>query len=136
DYAKGGTVVYARSGVQLAAARADVEEAAAYGVDAAELWGAERVRAAGALGAAFDPACARVHPARLVRGLADAVEARGAAIREQTEVRDYRPGRAETPRGLVPCDRLVIATEGYGATLRPTRRRVLPLYSLMIATQP
>ncbi|MCB0943492.1 MAG: FAD-dependent oxidoreductase, partial [Mycobacterium sp.] len=32
DYAKGGTVVYARSGVQLAAARADVEEAAAYGV--------------------------------------------------------------------------------------------------------
>jgi glycine/D-amino acid oxidase-like deaminating enzyme len=136
DYAKGGTVVYARSGVQLAAARADVEEAAAYGVDAAELWGPERVRAAGALGAVFDPACARVHPARLVRGLADAVEARGAAIREQTEVRDYRPGRVETSRGVVTCDRLVVATEGYGATLRATRRRVLPLYSLMIATQP
>ena len=34
------------------------------------------------------------------------------------------------------CDRLVIATEGYGATLRPTHRRVLPLYSLMIATEP
>jgi glycine/D-amino acid oxidase-like deaminating enzyme len=29
-----------------------------------------------------------------------------------------------------------VATEGYGATLRATRRRVLPLYSLMIATEP
>ncbi|MEZ5189966.1 MAG: FAD-binding oxidoreductase [Schumannella sp.] len=136
DYAKGGTVVYARSGVQLTSARADVEEAAGYGVDALELWGAERVKAAGALGAVFDPACARVHPARLVRGLADAVESRGVVIREQTEVLDYRPGRVETDRGVVTCDRLVVATEGYGAALRATRRQVLPLYSLMIATQP
>ena len=57
--------------VQLAAARAEVDEAAAYGVDALEFWGSERVKAAGALGAAFDPACARMHPAKLVRGLAD-----------------------------------------------------------------
>ena len=49
---------------------------------------------------------------------------------------DYRPGRVETTRGTVTCDRLVIATEGYGATLRATHRRVLPLYSLMIATEP
>lgn len=136
DYAKGGTVDYARSPVQLAAARAEVEEAARYGVDALELWGAERVRAAGALGALYDPACARVHPAKLVRGLAGAVEARGGTVAEQTEVLDYRPGRVETARGVVTCDRLVIATEGYGARLRATRRRVLPLYSLMIATEP
>jgi glycine/D-amino acid oxidase-like deaminating enzyme len=122
--------------VQLAAAKAEVEEAAAYGVDALELWGPERVKAAGALGAAFDPACARVHPAKLVRGLADAVGRRGVTIAEQTEVLDYRPGRVETTRGDVTCDRLVIATEGYGATLRATKRRVLPLYSLMIATEP
>jgi glycine/D-amino acid oxidase-like deaminating enzyme len=136
DYAKGGTIGYARSRVQLAAARAEVAEATAYGVDRLELWGADRVRAAGALGAAFDPACARLHPAKLVRGLADAVERGGATIAEQTEVLDYRPGRVETTRGVVTCDRLVIATEGYGATLRATKRRVLPLYSLMIATEP
>jgi glycine/D-amino acid oxidase-like deaminating enzyme len=136
DYVKGGTIGYARSRVQLAAARAEVEEAAAYGVDALEFWGPERVKAAGALGAAFDPACARLHPAKLVRGLADAVERRGATIAEQTEVLDYRPGRVETARGTVTCDRLVVATEGYGATLRATHRRVLPLYSLMIATEP
>jgi glycine/D-amino acid oxidase-like deaminating enzyme len=136
DFVKGGTIAYARSRVQLAAARADVDEAASYGVDALDLWGSDRVHAAGALGAAFDPACARLHPAKLVRGLADAVEARGATIAEQTEVLDYRPGRVETTHGTVTCDRLVIATEGYGATLRPTHRRVLPLYSLMIATEP
>lgn len=136
DYVKGGTIGYARSRVQLAAAKAEVEEAAAYGVDALALWGPERVKAAGALGAAFDPACARLHPAKLVRGLAAAVEHRGATIAEQTEVLDYRPGRVETAHGVVTCDRLVIATEGYGATLRATRRRVLPLYSLMIATEP
>jgi glycine/D-amino acid oxidase-like deaminating enzyme len=141
DFAKGGTIGYARSRVQLAAATAEVEEAASYGVDALELWGSARVKAAGALGAAFDPACARVHPAKLVRGLADAVETRGATIAEQTEVLDYRHApsggsRVETTHGTVACDRLVIATEGYGATLRATRRRVLPLYSLMIATEP
>ena len=40
-------------------------------------------RLAAALGAMFDPACARLHPAKLVRGLAEVVEARGVAIFEQ-----------------------------------------------------
>ncbi len=55
--------------VQLRAARADVDEARSYGVDASsELWGPDRVSGvAGALGASFDPACARLHPAKLVR---------------------------------------------------------------------
>lgn len=136
DYAKGGTIDYARSPVQLGAARAEAEEAARFGVDRLELWSADRVHAAGALGALFDPACARVHPAKLVRGLAEAVEARGALVAEQTAVRSWGPGRVETVHGTVRADRIVVATEGYGATLPATRRRILPLYSLMIATEP
>lgn len=136
DYVKGGTIAYARSEVQFAAARAEVDEARQYRVDELELWGAQRVTAAGALGASFDPACARVHPGKLVRGLASAVEAAGARIAEQTEVVAFAPGRVETSRGVVSCDRVVVATEGYGATMRETRRRILPLYSLMIATDP
>ncbi|MEO6117364.1 MAG: FAD-dependent oxidoreductase, partial [Pseudolysinimonas sp.] len=136
DYAKGGTVAYARSAVQLAAARAEVDEAVEYGVDAVELWGADRAHAARAVGATFDPACARVHPAKLVRGMAAAVERAGATIAEQTEVIEWSPGRVTTTRGTVSADRIVLATEGYGATLRQTHRRILPLYSLMIATEP
>ena len=150
DYAKGGTIAYARNAAELAAARAEVESARGYGVDALELWGPERVRAAGtrrgapALGAAFDPACARIHPAKLVRGLARALERRGVRIFEQTEVRSWagassraaRPARVLTSAGTVSAERVVVATEGYGAAIAQTRRRILPLYSLMIATEP
>ncbi len=136
DFAKGGTVAFARSPVQLAAAEAEVAEAREFGVDSIELWGPDRVKAAGALGATFDPACARLHPARLVRGLARALEARGVTIYEGTEVLDYSAHRVSTANHAVRCDKVVVATEGYGATLRATRRSVLPLYSLMIATEP
>jgi glycine/D-amino acid oxidase-like deaminating enzyme len=37
---------------------------------------------------------------------------------------------------VVTTDRIVLATEGYTATFRATHRRILPLYSLMIATEP
>lgn len=136
DYAKGGTIAYARSNAQLAAARSEVAEARSYGVDLLELRGAGEVGAAGALGAAFDPACARIHPAKLVRGLARALESRGVVIREQTEVLDIASRRVTTARGTVSCETAVIALEGYGATLPSTARTILPLYSLMIATEP
>lgn len=135
DFEKGGTVAFARSEVQLAAAHAEVEEAHAYGVD--DLRMLDQVpAAANALGASFDPACARLHPAKLVRGLARVLEARGVALYEQTEVLGFEPHRVSTARGTVTADRIVVALEGYGATLAETRRRVLPLYSLMVATEP
>jgi glycine/D-amino acid oxidase-like deaminating enzyme len=137
DFVTGGTIAFARSSVQLAAARAEVDEAASYGVDALEMWGADKVGGASdAIGASFDPACARLHPGKLVRGLARLIEARGATIFENTEVLDYSEHRVVTTHGIVTCDTLIIATEGYGAALPKTKRRVLPLYSLMIATEP
>lgn len=135
DYVKGGTIAYARSEVQLRAARAEVDEAREFGVDALELWEQDRAGASHALGASFDPACARVHPAKLVRGLAEAVERGGTTIAEQTEVLAWSAGSITTTRGTVTADRIVVATEGYGASLPQTHRRILPLYSLMIATE-
>ena len=132
DFAKKGTIALARSAVQLAAAKAEVADAAKYGVDPIELWGPT----AGYPGASFDPNCARVHPAKLVRGLARALEARGVTLYEQTEALDYSPYSVVTTHGTVRCENLVVATEGYGATRRATKRTVLPLYSLMIATEP
>jgi len=137
DFVKGGTLAFARSAAQLDSARAEVAEAGRVGVDELSLLSAARVSGVqGALGGSFDPACARVHPARLVRGLARVVENRGVSIFEQTEVLDYEPHSVRTDRGTVTADVVIAATEGYGASLRPTRRRILPLYSLMIATEP
>ena len=55
-------------------------------------------RATSVLGGTYTPHCAAVDPARLVRGLARAVERRGVAIYEQTEARSLRPGVVETAR--------------------------------------
>jgi glycine/D-amino acid oxidase-like deaminating enzyme len=133
DFRRGGTISLARSRVQLAAARAEVAEARRYGVDDLRL---EATTIGGALAATIDPACARLHPAKLVRGLARVLEASGVTIHEQTEVLDWAPHTVTTSRGTVNAETVVIATEGYGATLPQTRRSVLPLYSLMIATEP
>jgi len=136
DLRREGTVAYARSAVQERAARAEIAEAASYGVDEVEWRGRGEVGAAGARGAAVDLNCASLHPARLVRGLASALETRGVRILEGTEVTAVSPGRVDTARGVVTADRVVLATEGYTATFRATHRRILPLYSLMIATEP
>lgn len=136
DFARGGTIAYARSAVQARAARAEIAEAQRFGVDDVRWLERDEVGAAGALGGSLDSNCARLHPARLVRGLARALESRGVRIAESTSVERIRPGRVETDRGTVSADWVVQATEGYGAGLRETHRRILPLYSLMIATEP
>jgi glycine/D-amino acid oxidase-like deaminating enzyme len=126
DFAKGGTIAFARTDVQRRAADAEVAEAEAFGVDPLE-------RRADSV---FDPNCARVHPAKLVRGLARVVEARGTTIYEGTEVLDWHRGTVRTARGTISAASVINATEGYGATFAQTRRSILPLYSLMIATEP
>jgi glycine/D-amino acid oxidase-like deaminating enzyme len=141
-YVKGGSLQLAASRVQLARLREELEHAREWGMDEADqrLLGADeaaaRVRAAGLLGAAFTPHCAAVDPARLARGLAEVVERLGVPIYESTPVTRLRPGRVDTPAGPVHAEVVVRATEGYTATLPGSRRAVLPLYSLMIATEP
>jgi len=51
-------------------------------------------------------------------------------------VTDFTTGRVTTTRGRVSAEHVVLATEGYTATFRATHRRILPLYSLIIATEP
>jgi glycine/D-amino acid oxidase-like deaminating enzyme len=93
-------------------------------------------RATCVLGGTYTPHCAAVDPARLVRGLGQAVERRGVAIYEQTEARSLRSGAVETEHGTVRAGTVVRATEGYTRTLRGEERALVPVYSLMIATEP
>lgn len=128
DFVKGGTLLFARTRAQLRSARADVLEATRFGVDELQMLAdPDRV---------LDPSCARVHPAKLVRGVAEAVERLGAVIHESTTVTSWQPGVVTTDRGTVRAGSIIVATEGYGASIAQTHRSVLPLYSLMIATEP
>ncbi|MEE3919741.1 FAD-dependent oxidoreductase [Micromonospora sp. BRA006-A] len=86
--------------------------------------------------AARTPHCAAVHPAKLVRGLARAVERRGVRIHERTPVTALRPGAAVTAAGVVRAPVVVRATEGYTPGLPGRRRTVAPVYSLMVAIPP
>ncbi len=62
---------------------------------------AERVRVEGVQGGLVVRGMARVQPAKLARGLAEAVERLGVTIYEGTAVTGYRKGVVETERGTV-----------------------------------
>jgi glycine/D-amino acid oxidase-like deaminating enzyme len=142
----GGTLTFARSDIQAARLHDEIASARDVGIgpedlrwlDATELGG----RVNGALGAAFSPHCARIDPARLVRGLSDVVARLGAKIFEDTAVTRIMPRRASAPAEVVTvgasvhAEFVVRATEGFTPTLPHERRTVVPLYSLMIATEP
>lgn len=136
DWVHGGTWIYARTALQEKMLRAEVAEAAELGIDHLEWREAGEVAAEGARGATFTPDCARVHPAKLVRRIAEIVESRGATIAEQTEVLSWSTGSVVTDHGTVTAKHIINATEGYGASIPQSKRRILPLYSLMIATEP
>ena len=141
-YARGGTVELARNEAQLARARelVDDERRLTGPVEGIELLSKEdaeeRARATRVLGAVYKPHCAAIHPLRLVRGLASCVETRGVSLFERTRATEIRPGAVVTDHGTVHAEIVVRATEGYTPSLRRQRRKVIPLYSLMIATEP
>ncbi|HEX5535518.1 MAG TPA: FAD-binding oxidoreductase [Actinomycetales bacterium] len=97
---------------------------------------AERIEVAGAVGGSFTPHCARIQPARLVRGLADAVERRGVQVYERTAVSHIRPGEAVTANGTVRARYVLRATEGFTASISGLRRQWLPMNSAMVVTEP
>jgi glycine/D-amino acid oxidase-like deaminating enzyme len=97
---------------------------------------AARLRIAGARSATFSPHVARVHPARLLRGLAETVERFGVTIHEGTPVSEIQPHAAVTPTGIVNARWVVRATEGYTPGLRGLQRALVPINSSMIATVP
>jgi glycine/D-amino acid oxidase-like deaminating enzyme len=144
QYFRGGQLRIARGQAQVPGIQDAYEAARVLGLeedlvllDADET--AERVKITGARGALYNPHCATVHPARLARGLARAVERLGGEIFERTTVTDYEAGASPslvTDVGGVRADAVVLAGEAYLARLRKLRREVLPIYSLIVLTEP
>jgi glycine/D-amino acid oxidase-like deaminating enzyme len=169
-FAKGGTVVAARNEAQVARAAAEIAEFRSLGGAEEDLrWlGPTEARhllgATGVLGATYTPHCAALDPARLARGLAEAVTRLGASLYEGTTVERIEPSgarrgggsgarplllasavntRAGVPasgnaevRARVRADIVVRSIEGWTPALAGHHRALLPVYSLMIATEP
>ena len=141
EFVAAGTVTAARTPHQMRQAEVEVELSHASGLgdgdirllsadEASSLVGASRT-----LGGVFSPHCAALHPQRLVHGLALAAERHGARIVEHTRVERLEPFVVTTARGTIRAGVVVRATEGWTPELPGLRRRVVPVYSLMIATR-
>jgi glycine/D-amino acid oxidase-like deaminating enzyme len=144
---KGGELILARGPQGIPALESSLREYEAFGfgdryrlLDAAQL--SERIRVAGAVRALASEDAAVIHPGRLVRGLARRVEQDGVRIAEGTTVTDVRPrdasGRATlvTPRGEVRAPVIVLAGEAYLSELPRLHRQLVPLWSLIVLTEP
>jgi glycine/D-amino acid oxidase-like deaminating enzyme len=140
-YAKGGSLRVATSPAQQEHLQDHLEELGSWGLGADYTWlepdaVGERLRVSRCHGALFTPHCAALHPARLARGLANVVERRGVRVFESTPALRIEPGRVVTQQGEVRAGRILRATEAYTRTLASPRLRLLPLHSMMIATEP
>jgi glycine/D-amino acid oxidase-like deaminating enzyme len=142
NFHKGGTIGFARTKTQLARIHEEVAEARAWGQTEDDLRlltadeAASVARASGTLGATFTPHCASIQPAKLARGLAQVVERDGVTIYEQTSVHSIEPSLVTTSGGRVRADVVIRATEGFTPDLAGLRRAVVPVYSLVVATEP
>ncbi len=101
---------------------------------------AARVRVTDVHGGLYTPDGASIHPGRLVRGLARAVEAHGGTVYEQTAVTQFHGGakaRLITDAGELRARKAaVLAGEAYLSQLPKLRRALLPVYSLICLTEP
>jgi glycine/D-amino acid oxidase-like deaminating enzyme len=144
QFRMGGVLRVARGPDQLAALESTYAEYERLGLaeryrllEPAEL--TDYVRVTRAVRGLFSPDSAVLHPGRLVRGLARAVERRGGTIYERTEVTGLEPGaspRLLTRRGDVRARVLVLAGEAYLSRLPGLRRQLLPVYSQIALTEP
>jgi glycine/D-amino acid oxidase-like deaminating enzyme len=141
-YAKGGYVCVATADAHREQLRHDLERWRSLGFGEQDVrWlepeeCAARVRTARNRGGLLLAHCAAIHPARLARGLALAVERRGVAIHEHSPALAFEPRRVRTRSGELRADTVVCATEAYSRTLRGQVRRMVPMHSMMVATEP
>ncbi len=134
-------VMVATNPAQMARMRAEIASRHHWGeahrtreLSAAEV--AQRITIPNVLGAMAISGVARIQPAKLVRGLACAIEAMGVRIAEETPALSYAKGEVITPQARISAPIILRCTEGFTATIKGHRRDWLPLNSAQIATVP
>ncbi len=142
DYHRGGTINGATNLVQKSRVDAEVSEMRRFGfgedhyrtLTAEEL--ASRLNVSRIITASYTPHCAVVHPAKLIHGLASAVESLGVEIYENTNIAEYSERLVKTKDQKCSANIVIRATEGFTSRLKNHRRTLAPLYSYMVATEP
>lgn len=142
DFAKGGILTSASSPAHVDRLRDEVTSWHRVGFDNSDMRWLEAhelrhtINLAVTHGGVFSPHCAALQPFKLVLGLAHALERRGVQIFENSRATVIEAHRVSTPNGSVTARHIVRATEAYTSQSAGHRRTVVPLYSLMVATEP
>jgi len=145
-----GTLSLARTGPQVERLRSSIAEARRHGFGEEFLRMLpsnevdEHLRVPGVRCATHSPACATVDPLALVLGISAVACEAGVAVRGDSRLLSHRRERGgnvvrlAVPGGEVEtrCDWLLLCTEGFTARLAGHRRRIAPLHSYMVATEP
>jgi len=146
DWAKGGAITAARTPQQETRLRDMVEEARRFALGDEHVRPLDRnetervVRMNGARRSVLQPACAAIHPGKLVHGLAEALRRRGVSIIEGVRLTELAP-RVATVRAAGTSTRIragsiALCTEAWTSGFADRKRGSIPLYSMMIATEP
>jgi len=163
DWHRGGSLTSATIPLQRERLQRDLQTQHEIGIEPADMRWLEpndvrsEMNLADTYGAIYTPHCATVNPYLLVLGLARAVRRRGVKIWEASPVTRIDNGvvthiaattntaasssattndMTSSAAGTIRAGLVVQATEGYSAAFRQTRRTMIPLYSLMVATEP
>jgi glycine/D-amino acid oxidase-like deaminating enzyme len=87
----------------------------------------------------FDPHPCIINPAKLARGLKSVAEQLGVQIHEQTPMTALHDGatlRLSTPGGEVRARQVLLALNGYGASVGFMASRILPVHTYIVLTEP
>lgn len=145
---KGGEILVARGPQGVPSLEGALEEYRHFGFgDRYRLIGGEELKSriwiSGAVRGLVSEDAAVVHPGRLTRGLARLLEREGVQIVEGTPITRFRPrddsGKAAliTARGEeVRAPVIVLAGEAYLSELKQLHRQLVPLWSLIVLTEP
>ena len=91
-------------------------------------------------GGIVDWGAGHLHPLRYALGLANAAEAAGARIFENSaavSVQDGPPNLVRTAQGQLRADYVIHATNGYHSSLNPSQAaKVMPINNFLVATAP
>ena len=145
DYRKTGLLSIARGKAQLPAIQATHRSYEQLGLDTynkllSAATTSELIHATNIRGALLTPNSASIHPGKLVRGLARAVERLGGVIYERSEVTRLKLGDPPcliTESGSVTARHAVVAAgEAYLTELPPFQRALLPISSMIVLTAP
>jgi glycine/D-amino acid oxidase-like deaminating enzyme len=144
DLQPNGLLTISNTALQDTILREEVETAERLGLSGIKFLQEEEIRSAihseTFRCAVREESCTLLNPARLVRGLKDAVIRAGGRVFEQTpmESLDETPDGVcvVTPKGEIRAQRALLAANAYSSRIPSLKAYVMPFYSYILLTEP